>query len=123
MSDNILRYLVAITIAILLLFQLGSFVSGAFGWLWGMVSALLIALVSFFSGRMARRSGKSSLWYLLPTVVFTVIPILWMLWRGLSNEPDTLDRLMNLSSFLIGFVLPVSLLGVVYYQLNKRRRH
>ncbi len=123
MSDNTLRYIIAATIFILLLFQLGSFISGAFGWVWGLVTALVISAVSFFSGHMARRSGRVSAWYLLPPLLFTVVPILWLLWRGLTSEPDTFDRLLGLSSFLIGFVLPIALLGIVYYQLNRRRRH
>lgn len=74
MSDKRLRYIIALAIAMLLIFQIGSLIAGIFGMAWGVISAVVVAVVSFFSARLAKAGGKGSLWFLLPTLVFTVIP-------------------------------------------------
>jgi hypothetical protein len=120
MSDNMLRYIIALAIALLLVFQIGTLISGIFGMVWGAVAATVVAAVSFFSARLAKAGGKGSLWFLLPTIVFTVIPISLMIWRGITEEASWLDRLIMLTPFFVGFGAPILLLLLVYYELRKR---
>jgi hypothetical protein len=120
MSDNMLRYIIALAIALLLVFQIGTLISGIFGMVWGAVAAIVVAAVSFFSARLAKAGGKGSLWFLLPTVVFTVIPISLMIWRGITEEASWFDRLIMLTPFFVGFGAPILLLLLVYYELRKR---
>ena len=54
MSDRTLRYIIALAIAMLLIFQIGTLISGFFGMTWGLVSAIVVAAVSFLSARLAR---------------------------------------------------------------------
>ena len=75
MTDKTLRQLITMVIALLLVAQIAGVISGLFGMAWGAVSALVVALVSFFSMRLARTGGKGSLWFLLPTLLFTVLPL------------------------------------------------
>ena len=89
MSDRTLRYIIAL--AMLLLFQIGTLISGFFGMVWGLVSAIVVAAVSFFSARLAKAGGKGSLWFLLPAVVFTLIPIVLTIWRGITQDETWLD--------------------------------
>ena len=119
MSDKRLRYIIALAIAMLLIFQIGSLIAGIFGMAWGVISAVVVAVVSFFSARLAKAGGKGSLWFLLPTLVFTVIPISLMVWRGMSEDASWLDRLIMLTPFIVGFGAPIVLL-LVYYELRKR---
>lgn len=74
MSDKTLRYIIALAIAMLLIFQIGTLIAGIFGVFWGTVSAIVVAAVSFFSARLAKAGGKGSLWFFLPTIVF--VPVL-----------------------------------------------
>lgn len=97
MSDRTLRFLIASAIAMLLIFQIGTLISGIFGVAWGTISAVVVAAVSFLSARLAKAGGKSSLWFLLPTMVFTVIPIALMIWRGITENTSWLDRLVVVS--------------------------
>jgi Na+/proline symporter len=120
MSDKTLRYIIASVIALLLVFQIGSLISGLFGMAWGAFSAVLVGAVSFFSSRLAKAGGKRSFWFLLPTLLFTVFPVVFMAWKSLTSDTGGFDRLVTLMPFIVGFVLPVLLLLVVYYELRKR---
>lgn len=120
MSDKTLRYLVASVIVMLLVFQIGTLIASAFGMAWGAVSAVVVAAVSFFSARLARAGGKNSVWFLLPTLLFTIIPLAYMIWHAWTAEVSGFERLASLAPFLIGFAGPVLVLLLVYLELRKR---
>jgi hypothetical protein len=120
MSDRTLRYIIALAIAMLLIFQIGTLISGFFGTVWGLVSAIVVAAVSFLSARLAKAGGKGSLWFLFPTIVFTLIPIALTIWRGITQDETWLDLLVRLIPFTVGFGAPILLLLLAYYELRKR---
>lgn len=120
MSDKVLRYLIATVIAMLLIYQIGTMIAGIFGMAWGAVSAAVVALVSFFSTRLAKAGGKSSLWFLLPTLLFTIMPIAMKIWNTMTENADWLDRLSGLFPFILSFGAPIVLLLLVYYELRRR---
>jgi hypothetical protein len=122
MTDLTLRRIIATVIALLLVFQIGSLISGIFGLAWGAVSAVVVAGVSFFSARLAQAGGKSSVWFLLPTVLFTLVPLALTVWNTATADTTLLDRLFALVPSVVGFVAPIALLLVVYYALRKRTR-
>jgi hypothetical protein len=120
MSDRTLRYIIALAIAMLLIFQIGTLISGFFGTVWGLVSAIVVAAVSFLSARLAKAGGKGSLWFLFPTIVFTLIPIALTIWRGITQDETWVDLLVRLIPFTVGFGAPILLLLLAYYELRKR---
>lgn len=119
MSDTTLRYLIAAVIVMLLVFQIGSLIAGLFGVAWGGVSAVVVAAVSFFSARLARAGGKNSFWFLLPTLIFTVIPVVYMVWQAFTAETSSMG-FASLIPFVVGFGAPILILLVVYFELRKR---
>jgi hypothetical protein len=122
MTDKTLRRIVATVIAMLLIFQIGTLISSLFGMAWGAVSAVVVAGVSFFSARIAKAGGKTSAWFLLPTVLFTIFPLSYKVWKTATQDASWLDRGIGFGPFIIGFVAPVILLLVVFYELRKRTR-
>jgi hypothetical protein len=120
MSDRTLRYLIAAVIALLLIFQIGSLIAAAFGAAWGATSSVAVAAVSLFSARQARAGGRTSLWFLLPTLLFTVVPTVMVVWRVFTLETGAWERVVGLLPFLVGFALPMVLLLLVYYELRRR---
>jgi len=120
MSDRTLRFVIAVVISMLLVYQVGTLITSIFGTAWGVASSVIVAVVSFFAVRLAKAGGKSSFWFLLPTLLFTVVPIVIAVWQALTSEGNWIDRLFSLIPFFVGFGLPIILLVLVYYELRKR---
>jgi uncharacterized membrane protein len=123
MSDKTLRLLIAAVIVMMLVFQIGTLISAAFGMAWGAVSAVIVAVVSFFSARLARAGSQNTYWFMLPTLLFTVIPIVYMIWQAITSNVSGWARLASFVPFMIGFGIPVLVLLAVYYELRKRTLH
>lgn len=122
MSDASLRRIVALVIALLLVYQMGALITGLFGMAWGLVSALVVAGVTFFATRLARAGGKSSVWFLLPTLLFTVVPLALTIWSTFAQDASWMDRATAILPFVVGFAAPVLLLLVVHHALRVRTR-
>jgi len=119
-SDAWLRRLVVAAIALLVVYQVGTWTYAAFGVVAGILSALLVATVSFFSARMARVGAGNTAWFLVPTLLFTVVPLAAKLWTFHIAEVGWWERIAEIAPFLIGFGLPVLLLLLVYVELRRR---
>lgn len=122
MSDRTLRYMIATAIALLLIFQIGSLVAAAFGIAWGLTSSAAVAAITLLAARQARAGGRTSLWFLLPTLLFTVVPTAVVIWRAFTAETSAWERIAGLAPFLVGFAGPMALLLLVYYELRRRTR-
>ena len=114
------RKLILAAIICLLLYQVGTWISLVAGAMWGAGSAVVVAVVSYLCARLARRGVSSSVWFLMPTLLFTVIPLAVKLWSAWSSQTGIVDMLMDLLPLLAGFVIPVVLLSIVYLQLRKQ---
>lgn len=122
MSDAWLRRLVVAAISLLIVYQVGTWIYAAFGLAAGILSAALLAAVSFFSARMARIGGGNTAWFLVPTLLFTVVPLAAKFSGLLASQADWWDWTAALAPFLAGFALPVLLLLAVYAELRHRTR-
>ena len=122
MSDAWLRRLVVAAIALLIVYQVGTWIYAAFGLAAGVLSAAMVTAISFFSARMARLGGGNTAWFLVPTLLFTIVPLAAKLSGLLAAQSDWWDWTVALAPFLAGFALPVLLLLVVYVELRNRTR-
>ncbi len=122
LSDKTLSWLIAIAIILLLSHQIGSFIVVTLGMVWGVVAVAVVTVVALLSARMARAGGRRSLWFLLPTVLFVLLPVIWKVWRAFTDTTSGFERLMELMPFLIGFGAPVMLLLLAYAGLHARTR-
>ena len=120
MNDAWIRRLVAAAIALLVIHQVGTWVYAAFGAAAGILSGLLVAAVSFFSARMAQVGAGNTAWFLVPTLLFTALPIAAKLWSFLAVEQSAWDAVVAFAPFVIGFAAPVLLLLWVYLALRGR---
>lgn len=114
------RKLILAAIICLLLYQVGIWITLVAGAVWGAGSAVVVAVVSYLCARLARRGVSSSVWFLMPTLLFTVIPLAAKLWSAFSSQAGIVDMLIDLLPLLVGFVVPVVLLSIVYLQLRNQ---
>jgi hypothetical protein len=120
MSDAWLRRTVVLAIALLVVYQVGVWAYSAFGVAAGLVSAALVAAVSSFSARRAGREPGNNSWFLVPTLLFTLLPLAAKIWTFLTEDKSWWNRAVDFVPFLIGFAAPVLLLLMVYVELKKR---
>ncbi len=120
MNDAWIRRLVAAAIALLVIHQVGTWVHAAFGAAAGVVSAVAVAAVSFFSARMAQVGAGNTAWFLVPTLLFTALPLAAKAWNFLTLAGGAWDALLDLVPFVVGFAAPVLLLLWVYLALRRR---
>jgi len=120
LADAALRKLVALAIALLLIHQAGVLLWAVFGALGGVASAVVVAGVSLGCARLARAGVGNTVWLLVPTLLFTVVPLAVKVGHLLAEEQDWLDKAMGLIPFLVGFLIPVLLLAFVYAELRSR---
>ncbi|KQT36601.1 MULTISPECIES: hypothetical protein [unclassified Methylophilus] len=121
MSVSINRKLVLTALICLLLYQVGTWITVVAGAVWGAGAALVVAVVSYVSARLAKRGATSTIWFLVPTLLFTVIPLLAKLWSAFTSQTGIVDMLVDLIPLLVGFVIPVILLSAVYLDLRKNK--
>lgn len=122
MSDAWLRRVVMLAMVLLVLHAVGTWTYSALGVAAAIVSAVLVGAVSIFSARMAGAGQGNNAWFVVPTVVFTALPLAARLWTLMSIEQSWWTRTVEFAPFLIGFAAPVLLLLMAYLELGRRAR-
>jgi hypothetical protein len=120
MSDTWLRRTVMLAIVLLVLHAVGSWAYAVLGVAAAIVAAVLVAAVSIFSARMAGLGQGNNAWFVVPTVLFTALPLAWRLWGLFVTEQSWWMRTVEFIPFLVGFAAPVVLLLVAYVELGRR---
>ena len=111
-----------VAIVLLVLHAVGTWAYSALGVAAAIVSALLVAAVSIFSARMARRGPGNNAWFVVPTVLFTALPLAARVFSLMSTQQSWWTRGVEFAPFLIGFAAPVLLLLLAYVELGRRAR-
>lgn len=120
MSMAMHRKLILTALICLLLYQVGIWITMIAGAVWGAGAAIVVAVVSFVCARLAKRGATSTIWFLIPTLLFTVIPLLAKAWSLFTSQTGLMDALVDLVPLLVGFVIPVGLLSTVYLDLRRK---
>ena len=105
---------------LLVLHAVGTWAYSALGVAAAIVSALLVGAVSVFSARMAGKGNNA--WFVVPTAVFTAVPLAAGVWRLFAVEQSWWTRAFDFTPFLIGFAAPVLLLLMAYLELGQRKQ-
>jgi len=111
-----------LAIVLLVLHAVGAWTYAALGPAAAIGSAVLVGAVSILSARMAGRGQGNHAWFVVPTAVFTLLPLAARLWTLLTVEQSWWTRTVELAPFLIGFAAPVLLLLAAYLELGRRAR-
>ena len=122
MNDAWIRRLIVLATVLLVLHAVGTWTYAALGVAAAIVAAVLVGAVSIFSARMAGLGQGNNAWFVVPTVVFTALPLAARLWTLLAVEQSWWTRCVEFAPFLIGFAAPVLLLLAAYLELGRRER-
>ena len=118
MSDAWLRQIVMLAIVLLVLHAVGTWGYSILGAAAGVAAAVLVGAVSVFSARMSGAGNDA--WFVVPTVVFTVLPLAGRFWTLTRIEESWWARTLDIFPFVVGFAAPVLLLLAVHLQLGSR---
>ena len=105
---------------LLVLHAVGAWAYSALGVAAAIGSAVLVGAVSIFSARMAGKGNHA--WFIVPTIVFTAVPLAAGLWKLFAVEQSWWTRASEFTPFLTGFAVPVLLLLVAYLELGQRKQ-
>jgi len=122
MSDRALKNLIMIVMVILVLNQFVGWVAGSWGAVPGVFAALIVVVVSFLFGHKARGDAGNTAWFLVPLLLFAVIPTGVRLWGFFANEESVWAKLWDGLPFVLGFLVPIGTLLLVYWSLGRGRR-
>lgn len=120
MPDKTLRYLIVSVIVLLLIFQIGTLISDLFGMVWGVLSAIAVVGVLYFSAHLTKTRRVNNFWFFLPILLFTTVSIILMGRNVMIEDISWFERVVRLTPFIVGFGAPIVLLLVVYHELRKR---
>ena len=122
MSDRALKNLIMIVMVILVLHQFVGWVAGSWGAVPGVLAALVVVVVSAFFAHKARADAGKAAWFLVPVLLFAVIPTGVRLWGFFANERSLWTKLWDSLPFVVGFLIPIGTLLVVYSSLGRWKR-
>lgn len=103
---------------LLVLHAVGAWAHSVLGLAAAIAAAVMVGAVSVFSARMAGKGNNA--WFVVPTVVFTVVPLGAALWKLFAVEQSGWASTVQFAPFLIGFAAPVLLLLLAYLELGRR---
>jgi len=118
LSNTWLRRVIMLAIILLVLHAVGAWSYSILGSAAALAAAVLVGAVSLLSARLAG-SGNGA-WFVVPTLVFTALPLAGRLWTLTRVEENWWSRTVEFSPFLVGFAAPVLLLLAAHLQLASR---
>ena len=122
MSDRALKNLIMVVVVILVLHQFVGWAAELWGSFVGVLAALFVAAVSFFCARKARADAGNRAWFVVPVLLFAVIPTGVKLVELFANEKELWVRLWGSLPFVVGFLVPIGTLLLVYWSLGRGKR-
>lgn len=121
MELTALRKMVAATIVLLLVYQVGTWIAAFFGGYSGAAAALAVAVASLVGVRFAGMGARGVTSFVVPSLAFAAVPLAAKVWSALDDPQATwVDHVIAITPLLVGFVVPIFLLLLVYIGLQKR---
>jgi hypothetical protein len=123
MSRTTLKILVLIALASLLVYEVAAIVTTVFSHMWGYIVSAIVAGVTFFCTWMASGGKQMKGWYLVPTILFVVIPTAYKAVRIVFFDTTTrFDMWAALAPLLFGFLLPAGILLFIFWRVLREEK-
>jgi len=85
MEIKTLRTIVLVSIVLIVISEVFSWIHGLLGGIGSLVGALVMAAVFVYCGKMAKAGTRYSVWILVPTILFTIIPATAKVWSFFAD--------------------------------------
>lgn len=122
MTDLTLRRMVGSALVLLFVYQAATAVIGLANAAAGGATAVFVAAVTFFCAQRANAGSGNKIWFMVPAVLFTVLPLALEVWDLYSSETSMLMWFVAFTPLFVGFLLPALLLWLTYAELRRRTR-
>lgn len=122
MTDLTLRRMVGSALVLLFVYQAATAVIGLANAAAGGATAVFVAAVTFFCAQRANAGSGNKIWFMVPAVLFTVLPLALEVWDLYSSETSMLKWFVAFTPLFVGFLLPALLLWLTYAELRRRTR-
>jgi hypothetical protein len=117
------RQIVVVVIALLLISEIASQMNDVFGEGAGFFGGLFVAVVQWYFARKAKAHVRYYFYLVIPTLMFTIIPIGIRIWNFVHGEEmGILQKFWKFGPTFISFLLPIILLLYVYWDLRPREK-
>lgn len=103
---------------LVVLHAVGMWAFSALGLGGAIASVTLVAAASVVCARMAAWGVGRDAWFVVPTLLFTLVPLVARIWNVASAEERGWAGVLEILPFLAGFAVPVLLLLAVYRALS-----
>lgn len=88
----------------------------------GGATAIFVAAVTFFCAQRANAGAGNRIWFMVPAILFTILPLALKVWDLYTSQSSTFTWIVSFTPLFVGFLLPVLLLSLTYAELRKRTR-
>lgn len=121
MNLDTARKIVIAAIALLIFREFASFLAAVAGTVPAMIGAVLVLSAQLFFSRLVGKGLRHYAYILIPTLVFTAVPVALKVRRFLGiGGRSSLGLLWDITPMMVGFVLPVLLLLIAWWILGKQ---
>lgn len=122
MKVDTAKKIIILVIALLIFREFASFLAAVVGVVPALIGAILVLAVQLFLSRLKGKGFRHYAYVLIPTLIFTVIPIAMSVRKFLGiSDRSFFGAMWDFIPLTVGFVLPVLLLLIVWWILNSQR--
>lgn len=120
MTDITLRRMVGAALILLFVYQATTMVIGMANAAAGGATGVFVAAVTFLCAQRANAGVGNRIWFMVPAVLFTVLPLGLQAWNLYTSETSLFTWIVSFTPLFVGFLLPILLLWLTYAELRKR---
>ena len=120
MTDTTLRRMVGAALILLFTYQATTAVIGLANAAAGGATAVFVAAVTFFCAQRANAGVGNRIWFMIPALLFTVLPLGLEAWSLYRSDTGLITWIVSFAPLFVGFLIPALLLWLTYAELRKR---
>jgi len=82
------------------------------------LSGLIVAGAYVYFGRKARQKALPTIYFLLPPILFTFVPLAYSIAGSDNNNFSLIEFIINNHQYIVGLILPLISILIVYNKID-----